>query len=482
MTQNLPAVQQKASDLRSYLGQDNVRKQFEMALPKWLSVDRLLRIIFSATIKNPRILDCTKESILRAVMQCAQTGLEPILGRAYLIPYHNSKKINDKWVKVWECEFQPGYQGLVDLARRSGEIKDVFAMVVYENDDFDMEYGTNRKLEHRPTIKGDPGEPIGAYAVWELKDGTKPFEFMPLHELYKRRDKSKAYQFAIKNPKNKNAQDCPWIQWPEEQMMKTVVKHSSKLKPASIEYMQAAELDNSAESGQRAIGFFDNPLLPEPDVIKPTAEDFTRLVSEKIDYLPDPTLDKYLKEMAGAQTPKMTVDQFKAEGAAQFEELWTHFEQWKGTQRTGPDLGNKKGAKKEEMIIYGGPWDQPKWWKTRKGNGISSGFAKFVNDNIDTFTDASPKLQAKAVHKWDGFYPDIPFPMPEPKGQGEDTDKPPLAPEFVGLAKARENLGEDVYAQACETVFALAGEYPHSPDDAKRVVVEMNRIADSDVE
>ncbi len=217
-----------------------------------------------------------------------------------------------------------------------------------------------------------------------------------------------------------------------------------------------------------------------------TPEEFDRLVSEKINYPPDPALDKYLKELAAAQTPPMSVEQFKAEGVAQFEELWAHFEAW---SKLTPPKDKTGKAKKEEMIIYGGPWDQPKWWKTRKGDGLTSGFAKFVSDNLDTFKDAPVPLQAKAIKKWGGFYPDKPFPVAEVAGPSEkkgdlvdaefvDPDKPSLAPEFVGLAKARENLGEDVYAQACETVFAVAGEYPDSPDEAKSVEVEMNRIAE----
>ncbi len=494
MTQNLPAVQQKAKDLRSYLGQDNIKDQFEMALPKWLSVDRLLRIVFSSTIKNPRILDCTRESILQSVMQCAQTGLEPILGRAHLIPYHNSKQINGKWVKVWECQFQPGYQGLVDLARRSGEIKDVFAMVVYENDDFDMEYGTNRKLEHRPTIKGDPGKPIGAYAVWELKDGTKPFEFMPLHKLYKRRDKSQAYQYAIKNSTNKNAQETPWIQWPEEQMMKTVVKHSSKLKPASIEYMEAVELDSAIDSGRKAIGFYDSGLLMAPEKTEFTAEDFDKLFEAMADS-PDPAFDKYLEEMAGAQEPKMSVDQFKVESAAQFEELWAHFENWR---KDKPPAAGKSEPKPPTSVFD--PWNEKVWRNLRK-----SGFPKHVYENLATFKEAPAVIQAKVVSKWDTFFPGTPFPTVEDQagiakepvarepvktiekeitpGQLDGAVAGPVTPDpFVGLKNARESLGEDAYAVACESVFGEPERFPKTPEETKSVAVYMNQIAKSGAE
>jgi len=246
MANELTVQQEKAVSLRDYLQGDNVKSTLAQALPKWLSVDRLLRIVFASTLKNPKLMECTKESLLQSIMQCAQLGLEPILGRAYLIPYENSKKIGNRWEKVLECQFQIGYQGLVDLARRSGEIKDVFARTVYEKDEFEIEYGTSRKLVHKPCLKEDAGNPIGAYAVWENKEGLKSFEFMPLHEIYKRRDKSQAYKYSIKNDSKEN----PWIQWPEEMMCKTVIKHMAKMQPASIDFMEAVELDNVIETSK----------------------------------------------------------------------------------------------------------------------------------------------------------------------------------------------------------------------------------------
>ena len=345
---NLPELQEKAVSLREYLNRDNIKGALESALPKWLSIDRLLRIVFTSTMKNPKLLDCTLESLLQSIMQCAQLGLEPILGRAYLIPYNNKKQIGGKWTKVLECQFQPGYQGLVDLARRSGKVSDVFAMVVYENDDFTLEYGTNRKLEHKPYLGEDPGSPIGAYTVFELTDGTKTFEFMPLHKIYKRRDKSQAYQYAIANPKNDKAQECPWIQWPEEQMQKTVVKHHSKLQPASIEFMQAIELDNVADIGRSQVGMFStDPNYaaisgPATDPEPLDTSEFERLVSELIEHPSTEegkALDRFLELTAKAQG--MSVDQLKVEAAQDFKNFWAAFENWLKKEDVPEDESNK---------------------------------------------------------------------------------------------------------------------------------------------
>ena len=385
-------------------------------------------------------------------MQCAQLGLEPILGRAYLIPYDNNKQIGGKWQKVLEAQFQPGYQGLIDLAMRSGKVNDVYSMVVYENDVFDIEYGTDRHLTHKPTLKGDPGEAIGAYVVWELKDTPKPaFEFMPLHEIYKRRDKSQAYQYAIKNPNNKSAQDCPWIQWPEEMIRKTVVKHSAKMKPASIEMMQAIELDNAAEMGAPAVDFFSDTLLlaEGKKKAKPTVEDFDKLAMAKIDY-PDPTFDKYLDEMAGAQEPEMSIEQFKIEGAAQFEELWAHFENWRGAKYPSGPVAEED----HKCEVCGYPA------KSAKG------------------------LKRHTTQQHSG----TPTPAAEPKEPVTPPTEPlpdatPTPPDpWAGLLKARENPdlgGEDAFAVACEAVFGEPERTPQTPEEAKSVTIYMHQIAGS---
>ena len=53
------------------------KKDLAMALPKHLTVDRLLRVALTACNKTPKLLECTRESLLACVMDCASLGLEP---------------------------------------------------------------------------------------------------------------------------------------------------------------------------------------------------------------------------------------------------------------------------------------------------------------------------------------------------------------------------------------------------------------------
>ena len=68
--------------------------------------------------RTPKLLECTRESLLACIVQCAQLGLEPdgLLGQAYLIPFYNGRK------NRYECQLIVGYKGLLKLARQSAEI------------------------------------------------------------------------------------------------------------------------------------------------------------------------------------------------------------------------------------------------------------------------------------------------------------------------------------------------------------------------
>lgn len=201
--------------IRHYLEQ--MGPEIQRALPKHLDADRLARIAMTTIRQTPKLLECNIQSLLAAVMQSAQLGLEPnILGQAYIIPYGK------------EAQFIIGYRGMIDLARRSGHIESIYAHPVYDQDEFDYEYGLEPKLRHKPAM-GDRGEFIGAYGVAKFKDGGYHFEFMPKSEIDKRRGRSKA--------KNSG----PWVTDYEEMACKTVIRHMFKYLPISIEIMKQVE-------------------------------------------------------------------------------------------------------------------------------------------------------------------------------------------------------------------------------------------------
>ena len=205
-------------------------KQFATALPKHVNSERFVRIAITTIRQNPKLAKCSQESLLGALMVSAQLGLEPgTLGQCYLIPFENKK------AGTVECQFQIGYKGLIELLRRSGQLSDIYSYTVYENDDFNIEYGLSRTLTHKPNFD-ERGEIKGFYAVAILKDGAKAFEYMTKDEVVKHEEKYR--KGSYKNDVwNKNF---------EEMSQKTVVKKLLKWLPISVEFLEMAAKDEKS--------------------------------------------------------------------------------------------------------------------------------------------------------------------------------------------------------------------------------------------
>jgi recombination protein RecT len=220
-------------------------KQGEIAkmLPKHLNAERLLKVAQIAATTTPALAKCDVASLVGAIGQCAQMGLEPntVLGHAYLVPFNTKRKDgngNERWVNSVQVII--GYKGLIDLARRSGQIVSIAAHEVCENDKFELVYGLDEKLNHVPAM-GERGEIIGFYAVAKLKDGGHCFEFMSrlqVEGIQAAADKKNKYPSKV------------WQEHFTEMGRKTVIRRLAKYLPLSIEFQTAAALDGMADGGK----------------------------------------------------------------------------------------------------------------------------------------------------------------------------------------------------------------------------------------
>lgn len=224
---------------------EQMKPAIQQAIPSHMTPDRLLRIAMTSIRTNPKLKVCSAESLLGAVMQCAQLGLEPsILGHAYLVPYRNKKKDergNDLgWVD--EAQFQIGYKGLIELARRTGQISSIMAQAVHREDVFEYEYGIDEKLRHVPA-DGDRGPVTKYYAYAKFKDGGYSFIVMSRKDIESHRDK-------FSKSKNKQGQHYgPWADHFDEMAKKTVLKGLMKYMPISIEFSKAMAMDETTKRG-----------------------------------------------------------------------------------------------------------------------------------------------------------------------------------------------------------------------------------------
>lgn len=233
-----PAPQAKTKTLLDVIGAPKFMNQIKLALPNHLTAERLLRIVTTECRKVPQLLACNPESFYGAVLQAAQLGLRPggALGHCYLLPYGNGKGIDGRP----NAQLIIGYRGMIDLARRSGQIESINAFLVHEKDEFEVRYGINPTIKHKPCLDMDRGSMTYVYAVAKLKDGGYQFEVMSRAEI----EKIKA------TSKSANSSSSPWNNYFEEMAKKTVIRRLFKMLPVSIQAMQAVYVDEKSERGR----------------------------------------------------------------------------------------------------------------------------------------------------------------------------------------------------------------------------------------
>lgn len=203
------------------------KAQMALAIPNSMSVDRLARVFVTELRKNPKLMACSKISLMAAMMQTAQLGLEVgVIGHAYLIPYKT------------ECQLVIGYRGLIAMALRSGKVRSINAQIVYEDDDFDFSFGTDAFLKHKPKLDGS-GKPIAVYAIASLDDGSKTFDVMSMQEVDAIRGRSKS------------SESGPWVTDFAEMAKKCIVRRFCKMLPVSAEAQELAAKDELEDFGIR---------------------------------------------------------------------------------------------------------------------------------------------------------------------------------------------------------------------------------------
>ncbi len=218
-------------------------KELARALPDHMKPERLVRIALTCIRTTPELAKCTPESFLGALFTSAQLGVEPIAGRAWLLPFNNSRKKPDgTWHTVKEVQFILGYKGVVDLFFRHEKTISLSWGVRHEKDTWRMELGSNAQLIHAPA-DADRGAVVGYWVMAYLRNGGQPFHYMTKEECLEHGKKhSKTY-----NKKTESWYDSsPWVKDEEAMCLKTVLTQGAKIWPISIELQRALDADESA--------------------------------------------------------------------------------------------------------------------------------------------------------------------------------------------------------------------------------------------
>ena len=193
----------------------------QRALPRGADADQFIRSFFMEYRRVPKLSQCTGDSVYKCFLELCELGLR--LGpqkHAHLVPFGA------------ECSVIVGYRGMVELARRSGEIKSVHAAVVHANDTFDYSLGLNPTISHVPAETDDPGDLTHAYAVFHYMNGGYHFIVLPRRKIEQYRACSKSGGSF-------------WGKWYDEMAMKSAIRQASKLAPVSPELDRAVEIEDS---------------------------------------------------------------------------------------------------------------------------------------------------------------------------------------------------------------------------------------------
>lgn len=215
------------ADLRIVL-KNQYMKQIENYFGDQHRALEFLSGVVAAVQRNPKLLECTPETLLNSFIVMASLKLMPsgVSGEAFVLPYKNRDTM--------EAQFQLGYQGLVTLLYRAGA-RSIVAEIVRRNDSFKVVSG---EVLHEPDVFADDrGDAIGAYVIVELQTGAKISKVMSKKEIMGIGEKfSKSYKSDFSPWKSNDPELWMW--------KKTVLKQAAKLMPKNETIYRAIAEDN----------------------------------------------------------------------------------------------------------------------------------------------------------------------------------------------------------------------------------------------
>lgn len=230
MSTALATLSEKHNTLTTQL--NNARDRIAQVIPLGLGLapSRAIAVVIDACARNPALLECTPQSIVRCVIAASEVGLElgSPLGDSYIVPFKNHKK------QRTDATFMIGYRGYIRLIRGAPRVTIIKGVLVREADEFDQDEGAQALVHRVPRMtERERGEITHAYArVW-YEGGSSQFEVMDRDALDKIRRMSKDTRG-----------DAPWNQHRDEMYKKCPIRRMAKWLDLSQQARRAAELDS----------------------------------------------------------------------------------------------------------------------------------------------------------------------------------------------------------------------------------------------
>lgn len=230
--------------LKKYASQPSIIERLER---KDVNKDLFVATIDQVVNDNYMLQKCTPESIFKAALTAAETGLtvSPVFGYAYLVPYGQ------------EAKFSIGYKGLIQLAQATGQYKKITATAVYEDEiesynplsnEFTFKKGFNKESQ-----RFTGGTPIGYHSYFELLNGFISEVFMTRDEMV---SFAKQYSKAYQNDIAKGKSNSPWSTSFDSMSIKTVIRKNLITfgpKNNSLQEALSSDSDSQEEAGTATI-------------------------------------------------------------------------------------------------------------------------------------------------------------------------------------------------------------------------------------
>ena len=264
----MPAQAKKIDVLKTMLNAPSVMEQFKNALSK--NASTFVASIIDLYNSDSNLQLCEPKAVVAECLKAAvlKLPINKALGYAFIIPFNNSKKVDDldekgkpkigsdgkpiqKYIKVMEPTFQLGYKGYIQLAERSNQYRTINADVV-----FDGEVRKVNKLTGEIAFDGEKKSDkiIGYFCYFELLNGFSKTLYMTVEQMAthaKRYSKGLKKETTVESlmklaelPFSADSKTVGWLGNFHGMAIKTVIRNLlSKYGYLSIEMQQAFEND-----------------------------------------------------------------------------------------------------------------------------------------------------------------------------------------------------------------------------------------------
>lgn len=155
--------------------------------------------------KKPALEVCSKESIANSLLDMVVQGLSPAKTQCYFIVYGTQLQLNRS------------YFGTQAVLKRLTNVKDIWANVIYQDDEFEYENhrGREKLVSHKTAFENRDKAILGAYAVVLTSDDEEILTVMTRKEFEASWSQSKTGQAVHKK-------------FPQEMAKRTVINRAAK--------------------------------------------------------------------------------------------------------------------------------------------------------------------------------------------------------------------------------------------------------------